>query len=151
MADLFDSRNPEREQQLNQAQEALFYAFNALVARPDTMLAREGLSRVHHRILYFVGRNAGLSVNDLLGILGVTKQSLNAPMRQLLEKGFIKAEADTADRRIKRLSLTKPGAKLEAALSGDQRDRFARVFNKAGARDEAAWRRVMALLAEVDA
>ncbi|TCJ14963.1 MarR family transcriptional regulator [Parasulfuritortus cantonensis] len=147
MTDLSDT-TPEREQALNQALEALFYAFNALVAHPDAMLAEQNLSRVHHRILYFVGRNPGVSVNDLLGILGVTKQSLNAPMRRLAELGYVRADTDAADRRVRRLSLTPAGQALESVLSGDQRARFARVFARLGAADEAGWRRVMAGLAE---
>lgn len=138
----------KREGELNQALEALFHGFNALVARPDALLAEQGLSRVHHRILYFVGRNPGLAVSTLLGILGVSKQSLNLPMRQLLELGYVQAEADAQDRRIKRLSLTEAGVALEKTLSGDQRARFARVFDQLGPADEAAWRRVMARLAE---
>lgn len=139
--------SPARELELNLALEALFHGFNAVVARPDAMLAKQGLSRVHHRILYFVGRNAGLSVNDLLAILQVTKQSLNHPMRQLTELGYIQAQADPQDRRIKRLSLTESGQTLEASLSGDQRARFARVFQQLGVEDEQAWRRVMNKLA----
>lgn len=150
MTDLIHELPPEREQQLNRALEALFYAFNAVVARPDAMLAEQGLSRVHHRILYFIGRNPGLSVNELLAILGVTKQSLNGPMRRLVEKKYIQTETDQNDRRVKRLTLTKSGVNLESALSGDQRTRFARVFEKVGDEDEATWRRVMAALAEQD-
>lgn len=148
MADLINTHGTSRSDELNQALEALFYAFNALVARPDAMLEKEGLSRVHHRILYFVGRNPDLSVNDLLGILGVTKQSLNGPMRQLVERGYINTNADSRDRRIKRLALTESGAQLESSLSGDQRERFARVFEKLGTNDEFAWRRVMRALSE---
>lgn len=142
-----DPISPEREGELNQALEALFHAFNAVVARPDVLLGEQGLSRVHHRILYFVGRNPGLSVNDLLGILKVSKQSLNGPMRQLTGLGYVQADADGQDRRIRRLSLTPAGQALEAALSGDQRARFARVFDQVGPADEQAWRRVMARLA----
>ena len=147
MADL-NRISPERERELNQALEALFYGFNAVIARPDAMLAEQGLSRVHHRILYFVGRNPGLSVNDLLSTLGVTKQSLNRPMRQLAELGYVQAQPDAQDRRSKRLSLTKSGRALETALSGDQRARFARVFEQLGAKNEQAWRSVMEKLSE---
>jgi len=149
MTDLI-TPSPEREAELNRALEALFHAFNAVVARPDAMLAEQGLSRVHHRILYFVGRNPGLSVNDLLTILNVTKQSLNGPMRQLTELGHVRAEADARDRRVKRLSLTEAGQALEASLSGDQRARFERVFAQVGLEDEQAWRRVMARLADLE-
>jgi DNA-binding MarR family transcriptional regulator len=146
MPDLIDL-TPEREGELNLALQALFYGFRAVIARPDALLAEQGLSRVHHRILFFVGRAPGLSVNDLLGILNVTKQSLNEPLRRLTELGYIQAEADERDRRVKRLSLTENGLALEATLSGDQRQRFAKVFAELGAEDEAAWRRVMARLA----
>jgi DNA-binding MarR family transcriptional regulator len=137
-----------RARELNDALEALHFAFRAVVAKPDAILAEHGLSRVHHRILYFVGRNPALSVNELLAILGVSKQSLNAPLRQLTEQGLVEAVPDQADRRIKRLRLTKAGEKLEDTLSGDQRQRFARVFQKVGREKEVAWREVMRLLVE---
>ncbi len=149
MVDLY-ALTPERENELNLALQSLFYAFRAVVARPDALLAEQGLSRVHHRILFFVGRTPGLSVNALLAILNVSKQSLNEPLRRLTELGYIQSEVDERDRRVKRLSLTGSGQALEAALSGDQRQRFAKVFAELGVEDEAAWRRVMERLADLD-
>jgi DNA-binding MarR family transcriptional regulator len=147
MADL---NNPgcQREQQLNQALEALHFAFRAVIAKPDEILAERRLSRVHHRILYFVGRHPGLSVNELLAMLGVSKQSLNAPLRQLTKLGLIAAQADPCDRRIKQLSLTQTGLNLEKELSGDQRQRFAKAFEVVGREGEATWHQIMKLLAE---
>lgn len=147
MADL-NSLGNQREQELNKALEALHFAFRAVVAKPDAILAKHGLSRVHHRLLYFIGRNPGLSVNELLAILSISKQSLNGPLRQLTELGLIEATPDTNDRRIKRLSLTQQGLCLEHQLSGDQRQRFARVFETVGLEGEATWHKVMQLLAE---
>ena len=40
------------------------------------MLDELGLGRAHHRALHFIGRNPGIPVSDLLGILRITKQSL---------------------------------------------------------------------------
>lgn len=150
MVDLMRDANSS-EHELNQALEALHFAFRAVVARPDQLLARRGLSRVHHRVLYFVGRNPGLSVNQLLALLQVSKQSLNAPLRQLVQARLLTAGADAEDRRVRRLRLTARGAALEARLSGDQRQRFARVFAQVGARKAAAWREVMQRLAQADA
>jgi DNA-binding MarR family transcriptional regulator len=147
MTDLNNSET-EREQELNQALEALHFAFRAVVAKPDAILAEHGLSRVHHRLLYFVGRNPGLSVNELLAILRISKQSLNTPLRQLIELKLIQATTDTTDRRIKRLTLTQSGLQLESQLSGDQRQRFARVFEIVGPEGEAVWHQVMQILAE---
>ena len=76
----------DRQKELNQALELFHFAFRAFTKEPDVMLERYGLQRVHHRILYFVGRNEGLSVNELLQILCVSKQALNAPLRMLKER-----------------------------------------------------------------
>lgn len=147
MPDL-NSPDPQREQELNKALEALHFAFRAVVAKPDAILAEQGLSRVHHRILYFVGRYSGLSVNELLTLLSISKQSLNAPLRRLIQLGLIESKADTSDRRVKRLSLTQAGALLEEELSGDQRQRFAKAFKSVGREGETTWHQIMKLLAE---
>lgn len=149
MADLMRDSD-RREHELNQALEALHFAFRAVVARPDQLLARRGLSRVHHRILYFVGRNPGLQVSALLAILQISKQSLHAPLRQLVQARLLTVGTDRDDRRVRRLRLTARGADLEDRLSGDQRQRFARVFADVGERKAAAWREVMQRLAQQD-
>ncbi len=140
----------KEEQRLNRALEALHFGFRAITAHPDERLKALGYSRVHHRILYFVGRNPGCSVNELLGIMRVSKQYLNRPLRQLVEDGYIQARQDGRDRRIKRLRLTRKGQGLEQRLTGEQRMQLSEVFRKAGPEAEAGWRRVMELLGADD-
>ena len=135
-------------QRLNQALELLHFGFRAITAHPDERLAALGYSRVHHRILYFVGRNPGCSINGLLGIMKVSKQYLHRPLKRLVEDGHVCMEADSRDRRSKRLRLTAKGARLEDSLTGSQREQLAGAFREAGAGAEAGWRKVMALLAE---
>ncbi|MDP2183704.1 MAG: helix-turn-helix domain-containing protein [Actinomycetota bacterium] len=132
-----------REGQLNEALELFFFAYREFTAHPDEVLAERGLQRVHHRILYFVGRNPGLAVNQLLATLGVSKQALNAPLRRLTELGLVESTVGATDRRVRELRLTKEGARLERNLSGSQRERMAVVFGKAGPEAEAAWRAIM--------
>ena len=75
-----------REDALRLAIEQFYFGYRAFTAPPDRILDQRGLGRVHHRILYFVGRNPQISVNTLLGLLSVSKQALNAPLRQLIGK-----------------------------------------------------------------
>jgi DNA-binding MarR family transcriptional regulator len=138
----------DRQQQLNQALEAMFFGFKTLVKKPDQDLAERGYSRIHHRILYFVGRHPRCSINELLGILGVSKQYLNRPLKRLLQDGFVESQIDAHDQRIRRLSLSNEGKSFEQQLSGQQRERFARVFEQVGSEAEQHWREVMKLLAE---
>ncbi len=131
---------------LRLAIEQLYFGYRAFTAPPDRILGQRGLGRVHHRILYFVGRNPQLSVNDLLGTLGVSKQALNAPLRQLVEMRLVAVDTAAHDRRVRQLSLTAAGAKLEARLTGTQTKQLQAVFDQAGAGAEAGWHRVMSIL-----
>jgi DNA-binding MarR family transcriptional regulator len=132
-----------RAKQLREAIELFYFAYRAFTSGPDKILDRYALGRVHHRILYFVGRNPGVSVNALLEILSVSKQALNAPMRQLIERGFIVAGTDSRDRRFKLLCLTSEGKKLESQLTGTQMKLLGVVFGAEGIHAESAWRMVM--------
>jgi DNA-binding MarR family transcriptional regulator len=139
-----------RPDELRRAIELLFFGYRAFTDRPDRILERRGLGRVHHRILYFVGRNPEVSVKGLLEILAVSKQALSAPLRQLTEMKLVAIVGHTADRRIKRLSLTPDGRRLEAELTGTQMRHLSDAFDKAGASDQAGWMRVMARLAAIE-
>lgn len=137
----------EQDQSLFEAQELFFFAFRAFTARPDEILAARGFARVHHRILYFVARRPGQRVSELLATLGVSKQALHAPLRQLVEAGLVNVAADAEDKRGRCLSLTDAGVKLEAELSQTQRELMAEVFRAGGVDAEAGWRAIMSTLA----
>lgn len=132
-----------REEELREAIELFYFAYRAFTAGPDHVLSEQGLGRVHHRILYFVGRNPQIAVNALLEILAVSKQALHAPLRQLVERQLVVVRADKSDRRFKRLSLANEGKKLEAQLTHAQMKLLSAVFTAAGSRAEVAWKTVM--------
>jgi DNA-binding MarR family transcriptional regulator len=138
------------EAQLRQAIEYLYYAYRSFTERPDKILDKLGLGRVHHRILYFVGRNPGTTVNALLSTLQVSKQALNAPLRQLLAMQLISAQTAPHDGRVRHLSLTRSGSKLEAQLSGTQMAQLRQAFEAAGPEARVAWELVMRRLIESD-
>lgn len=137
-----------RETALRLAIEQFYFGYRAFTAPPDRILAQRGLGRVHHRILYFVGRNPQISVNTLLGMLSVSKQALNAPLRQLIEMKLVAMGTAEHDRRVRQLSLTTTGTKLEAQLTGSQMKQLQAVFTQAGANAEAGWHQVMRALSE---
>jgi DNA-binding MarR family transcriptional regulator len=128
---------------LRDAIEQFYFAYRGFTDRPDRILERRGLGRVHHRILYFIGRRPDVSVRGLLDLLAVSKQALNAPLRQLMEMGLVGAEAAPDDRRVKRLSLTEAGRRLEAELTEAQTRHLRAAFERAGAGATAGWKAVM--------
>ncbi len=141
MADTLSPKS--REAALRLAIEQFYFGYRAFTAQPDRILDQRGLGRVHHRILYFVGRNPKISVNALLVLLNVSKQALNAPLRQLVEMQLVAMGTAEHDRRVRQLTLTPTGAKLESRLTGTQMRQLQAVFAQAGATAEAAWHQVM--------
>jgi DNA-binding MarR family transcriptional regulator len=137
-----------REDTLRLAIEQFYFGYRAFTTPPDRILDQRGLGRVHHRILYFVGRNPQISVNTLLGLLNVSKQALNAPLRQLIEMKLIAMDTAEHDRRVRQLSLTTSGTKLESLLTGTQMKQLQAVFDQVGSNAEAGWHRVMCSLAD---
>ena len=121
------------------AMEAFFFGYQAFTAKPDEMLARRGLSRVHHRILFFIACYPGLSMKELLAALGVSKQALNIPLRQLMEMQLVESQPAANDKRKRLLGLTVEGAKLEQALRREQAKLLQRIFTDAGVAAVNGW------------
>ncbi|MFJ8526461.1 MarR family winged helix-turn-helix transcriptional regulator [Bacillus sp. NPDC094106] len=136
-----------KEEQMNQALALFYFAYKTFTAKPDEIIKEYGIQRVHHRILFFIARFPGLSINELLSLLEISKQALHGPLRQLLEKGLIESNEAEHDRRVKQLALTKEGAELEKKLSDVQREQMGSIFSKFGESCEENWHQVMNELA----
>jgi DNA-binding MarR family transcriptional regulator len=145
MADVKTGPNPLflREQELREAIELLFFAYRDFTGEPDRVLARYNFGRAHHRVIYFVGRNPGITVSDLLRILAITKQSLSRVLSQLVEEGFVVQRQDSEDRRRRLLTLTDKGRSLERDLTERQMARIARAYREAGPEAVAGFKRVL--------
>jgi DNA-binding MarR family transcriptional regulator len=108
--------------------ELFFFAYRDFISDPDAILARIGMGRAHHRVVYFVSRQPGLMVSDLLETLQITKQSLSRVLKHLIEAGYIRQMAGAKDRRERRLYPTLAGRELALALSEPQSTRIAHAM-----------------------
>lgn len=131
------------DEQLRQGIEAMFFAYRGFTADPDRILAGMAYGRAHHRAVHFIARAPGTTVNNLLEILGVTKQSLNRVLRTLVEDGLVESKVGTTDRRERHLFLTEAGEALERRLSDAQRARMRTAFRNAGPDAVAGFRTVL--------
>ena len=132
-----------REEELRLAQDLLFFGYRDFTAGADAILAELDMGRAHHRVLHFVGRRPGITVGELLGILGITKQSLGRVLTPLVEQGYVTGAPGTIDRRQRLLTLTERGAALERRLFDRQRDTVMRAYREAGPAAVEGFRRVM--------
>jgi DNA-binding MarR family transcriptional regulator len=129
--------------QLRQGVELMFFAYRDFTGDADRILEEFGYGRAHHRAMHFIASRPGVTVQGLLDILAVTKQSLNRVLRQLIEDGVVQSRAGERDRRQRVLTLTEAGAALEARLSEAQRARMRRAYAEAGPEAVAGFRRVL--------
>jgi DNA-binding MarR family transcriptional regulator len=137
-----------RDDGLRESIELLYFGYRAFTAGPDGILSRQALGRVHHRILYFVGRNPNIAVHSLLETLAVSKQALHTPLRHLVERNLVSIKSNAEDRRFRHLALTAEGRKLEEQLTGTQLKHLGRVFASAGPKSEESWKTIMRSLAD---
>ncbi|KZM49698.1 transcriptional regulator [Labrenzia sp. OB1] len=108
--------------------ELLFFAYRDFTGDPDEVLAKFEFGRAHHRVLHFVERNPGIMVTDLLGILGITKQSLGRVLKQLVDAGIIEQREGSHDRRQRLLYTTETGHGLAVDLTRLQQKRLERAL-----------------------
>ena len=138
------------DEQLRKGIEAMFFAYRGFTADPDRILAEKGYGRAHHRAIHFIHQSPGTTVNNLLGILGVTKQSLNRVLRTLIADGLVSNTIGTQDKRERHLHLTQEGAALERELSDAQRNRLRAAYRDAGPEAVAGFRAVLEAMMDED-
>ena len=132
-----------RKETLKRGIELLFYAYRDFTNEADAILFELGLGRAHHRVIYFVGKNPGMTVSDLLNILRITKQSLSRVLSHLISESYIYQKIGSKDKRQRLLFLTLKGSALETRLTDIQCTRFANAYLQSGASDVAGFEQVL--------
>jgi len=138
------------DEQLRKGIEAMFFAYRGFTADPDRILESHSYGRAHHRAIHFINRAPGTTVNNLLAILGVTKQSLNRVLRTLIEDGLVESRVGRKDKRERHLYLTEAGQALERELSEAQRTRMRAAYRAAGPAAVAGFRQVLEAMMDAE-
>ena len=115
MADIKRPANPLflRDEELRQVMELLYFAYRTFMGEADGLLNAQGYGRAHHRVLYFVGREPGMTVKQLLALLEISKQSLAPVLKALVSAGLVEQRPGDQDKRVRHLHLSPAGIALE--------------------------------------
>lgn len=138
-----------KEEALNRDLWLFHVAFRQLIKLPDELLQARGLGRIHHRILFVIGRSGEISVGAIADKLAITRQALHGPMRQLRELQLISSAPSAENRTVQLVRLTKAGAALEFDVNELQRRHLSMAFAQSGKAGEEAWRKVMTTVSTV--
>src|SRR3546814_17058294 len=109
-----------REDEIRRGVELLYFGYSHMTRAIDQTLAQQGLGRAHHRALYFISSQPGLTVSELLKLLAITKKSLGHVLNDIFERGYIQSTTGTRDRRPKLLKLPDRKSRREGE-KGDSR------------------------------
>ncbi len=138
--------SPAQEAAFRRGIELLYFGYSQMTQKADDRLAEQGLGRAHHRALYFIARQPGLLVGDLLKLLNITKQSLARVLSDLTRQTMIESHVGLKDRRQRHLSLTTQGAALEQSLFRDLCHAVAPAYQEAGSEAVTQFWTVLELL-----
>ncbi|MBC1936118.1 MarR family transcriptional regulator [Listeria grandensis] len=133
----------DKEDRLNQQIALFYFAYKTFVETADRLIGKYGITRTHHRILFFVAHSPGIKMNELLTLLEVSKQALHQPLLELKEKGYIIIEPSAKDKRIRCLFLTEAGAEIETELGEAQRRQMAAALSASDDPDGKVWTQVL--------
>ncbi len=115
-----------KDDQIKDCIQLLLYAYRETFSDPKDILKKNSLGPAHHRTLHLIERNEGISVNELLIKLKITKQSLNRVLQDLKKLKIIKQVRDSNDSRRKLLYLDLIGKKFYEEIFQAQKKR---IFN----------------------
>ena len=93
------------------------------------------LTHMEAKVLGYFGHHPGATQSDLSRHSGRDKAQLARLITALRERGLLQGEADTADRRNTRLSLTEAGTAIQQAAQGEAEKLNAQALRSLGTKE----------------
>ena len=114
----------------NDYEHMLFYfAYKTFITTADEIIEQYGMSRQHHRFLFFINKLPGITIKELLITLEISKQGSHATLRKLKEEGLIVEQTSKQDRRVKTFT-TEAGDDLIGKLNQAQDELIQQTLQK---------------------
>ena len=66
-----------------------YFAYKTFITTADEIIEEYGISRQHHRFLFFINKLPGITIKELLLTLEISKQGSHGTLRKLKEEGLI--------------------------------------------------------------
>ncbi|WP_338329846.1 MarR family transcriptional regulator [Commensalibacter sp. Nvir] len=117
-----------KEKKLRLIQDILFFIHYEATKLMKPVLKFYHIGHAHHRLIQFICNYPGISIGEVRTLLGITKQSLNRVLNELVKLNYVEINIDQNDKRKKRLYLTKKGQIIEHKLFLIPRQQFLRAF-----------------------
>lgn len=108
------------------------FAYKTFINTADEIIEKHGMSRQHHRFLFYISKMPGISVKELLDFLEITKQGSHRTLSKLKDENLIEEYQSDEDKRVKNLYPTKQGKELVKVLNKEQLNMLKNILDEAG-------------------
>lgn len=117
----------------NDYEHLLFYfAYKTFINTADEIIEKKGMSRQHHRFLFFIDKVPGITIRNLLKSMEISKQGSHQTLRKLKEEGLVVEKKSQEDGRVKELFATNKGHELVTEINKAQNDLLQNIKAKVG-------------------
>lgn len=132
-----------REEELDRGLDLLYFASHQLSLDAVALRAQAAIDETDHRTLFLIERDPGITLAELSGVLGMSKQTLSRHLKRLAEVGLIDQGTTAQDRRKRPLRLTGKAAAVLSEIKNLQKRRLRLAFKNAGATAVEGFRGVL--------
>jgi DNA-binding MarR family transcriptional regulator len=126
-----------------------YNAMSAAIYRAVAQAAGAGLRPAHGNALEMLAIEDGLRLTDIAAQAGMTTQSMGELVDDLVAKGYLRRQEDSADRRAKRIYLTGQGRQIADAGHAATRQAEEQIQAALGPRQYQELRRNLAAIARL--
>lgn len=117
----------------NDYEHLLFYfAYKTFIHTADEIIEKKGMSRQHHRFLFFIDKVPGITIKDLLKSMEISKQGSHQTLKKLKDEGLVIEKKSQTDGRVKELFVTDKGHHLVTEINQAQNDLLQSIKSKVG-------------------
>ena len=126
-----------------------YNAMSAAIYRHVAQAAGTGLRPAHGNALEMLALQDGLRLTDIAAQAGMTTPSMGELVDDLVAKGYLRRQEDPADRRAKRIYLTRTGRQAADAGHAATRQAEQQIQAALGLRQYQQLRRNLAAIAHL--
>lgn len=109
-----------------------YFAYKTFINTADEIIEKKGMSRQHHRFLFFIDKVPGITIKTLLQSMEISKQGSHQTLRKLKEEGLVIEKQSKKDGRVKELFVTKKGHELVTEINKAQNDLLQNIKSEVG-------------------
>ena len=113
-----------KDDQLKEFIEKIFISYRETFSDAKKVLDNYSIGVAHHKVIHLLSLYDGITINELLKKLKVTKQSLNRVLKDLNKLNAIVFKKDEIDTRLKHVYLSEKGQKIFNEIFFEQKKRI---------------------------